>query len=440
VNEFKDELANAKDDLQYVQDDVADLQDRVDALEATSKRPKVFGWIDYRLGLVTDTGVEDPACDPSSSDSSSNKLNGYDSFDNLTAKIGIEGQVTDALSAKIALKFRDTSDRWVGGDAPMVDGYFGDQIWVDEAVLTVNKDNLIGAQWNFGRQFINYGPGLLVNNEAKSMQGVRIAFANFLGLPISVEGFGGGAEPTFTNWLGDRHDSYISARAEYKAPSFRVAANWLPNGYGEEEGWGADLWARVFGNREIWVEWATMTKDSGGSKPSANNDGIMAGVDIWRSKSLGLKGFYSELQGHYSPWYSAVYPYMEWYGYPEDPTPVLYGATPNTAGPEINWERWLRNPLALPGVRVIGGQLDFRLLNSPVEVAYYKLDQANSDSESSGASSSSSILFDQLWAVKVSRELADGFTATLTVAREMAADGVGLDDRNLVMLGTCVGF
>jgi len=432
VNEFKDELANAQDDLLMVQDDVADLQDRVDALEASSNRPKAFGWIDYRMGLVTPNGYQDPNCetDLTSSDSSNNDLDGSQTFDNLTAKFGIEGKITDALSAKIALKVRDASDRIDMEGIPYVDGYLGEQIWLDEANLSFTTASFPRADWTVGRQFINYGPGLLVNNEAKSMQGVSVAFAKFLGLPISVEAFGGATEPTFANYIGDSHDSYVSARAAYKAPSFTLAGNWLANGYGQERGWSADLWARLFGNREIWVEWAQLDEDAWGYEPDSDNTGIMAAADIWRSKAFGLKGFYSDIDCSYDPWYSDIYPYVEWYGYT--------GMSTAGTGAELNWERWLRNPLALPGVRVIGGQLDFRLMNSPIELAYYKLDDGCSyDVESA---SSSSILFDQLWAVKVSRELADGVNATLTVAREMAASGVGLDDRNLVMLQTVVGF
>jgi len=430
MNEFKDELASVRDDTNVLKDDVADLQDRVGALEAQSKRPKAFGWIDYRIGLTTGPTTKQGV--PCSTSSSDNDLNGSNSFDNLTAKVGIEGAVTDALSARIALKVRDTSDRYVGG-AAVVDGHSAEQIWLDEANLSFNTKIFPSAALTVGRQFESYGPGLLVNNERAAQQGIRVKISRFLGLPISVEGFGGGSAPTFASAAGV-HDSYVSARAEYKAPSFRIGGNWLANGVGGEEGWSADLWARVFGNHEVWAEYARQTKDAAGVDPGDNNTAIIASADILRAKNWGLRGFFSDVEADFNPYYSTVNPYFEWYGYRET-TPSL--------GTEIPWERWLSNPLALPNLRVLGGQLDFHLFQMPVELAYYNLDAKSADWSNNkfwSSLSTEDVVYDQLWAVKVSRELANGVNATLTVARQMAADGAGVDDQNLVMLQTAIGF
>jgi len=480
MDEFNDELANLRDDLDYLTDDVTDLSDRVGALEEANKRPKAFGWIDYRMGLVTKPNVPKAILRTSSSDD--DDIDGRDTFDNLTIKVGIQGQVTDALSARIALKMRDASDRWIwnrGGNSgssyipdveaassvgspdtipglPSVDGYKGEQIWLDEACLMFNTSRFPKAQWTVGRFFQSYGPGLLVNNDRKSQQGIRMQMNNFLGLPINVEAFGGNVENTFTNWLGLGHDSYISARAEYKAPSFRIAGNYLANGYGGEQGWSADMWARVFGNREIWAEYARQTDAMNGSSISSNNSAIIAAADIWKSTNWGLRGYYSKLEPNFNPWYSTANPYYEYYGYSELPTPdmalptpVIWGALPSRqflmgVGPAMPWERWLRNPLAMANLEVIGGQFNVNIANMPVELAYYKLDAEGSNwsnslwPELTGVTSQ--VPFDQLWAVKVSREVADGITANLTYARQMAASGVSLKDQNLVMLQACIGF
>jgi hypothetical protein len=436
MNEFKDELASIKDETNVLKDDVADLQDRVGSLEAQSKRPKAFGWIDYRIGLVTGpTTKQGVPCSGSGLDSSSsndNDLQGSNSFDNLTAKVGIQGQVTDALSARIALKVRDTSDQFVNGMA-VVDGHRAEQIWLDEANISFNTKTFPRAAWTVGRQFQSYGPGLLVNNERASQQGIRMQVSNFLGLPITVEGFGGGSNPNFLT-MASGHDSYVSARAEYKAPSFRLGGNWLANGYGGQEGWSADLWARIFGNHEVWAEYAKQTKDSGGYDTGDDNTAIIASAEILRGKSWGLKGFYSSVESEFNPYFSTVNPYFEWYGYQEKNGPI---------GTEIPWERWLNNPLALPNVRVLGGQLDFHLAQMPVELAYYKLDAKSANWSNNAFWSyltTADVLYDQLWAVKVSREIANGVNTTLTVARQMAANNAGVDDQNLVMLQTAIGF
>ena len=54
VDEFKDELADVQQDMGYMSDDMADLADRVTYLEEQMKGPKVFGWLDYRMGLASD--------------------------------------------------------------------------------------------------------------------------------------------------------------------------------------------------------------------------------------------------------------------------------------------------------------------------------------------------------------------------------------------------
>jgi len=409
-DEFKNELADLGDDVKYLQDDVANLGDRVGALEAGAKRPKAFGWIDYRIGMIKDNVH-----------TVTGEIDGHHSFDNLTAKVGIQGQVTDALSARIALKVRDQGDGYgYGGSYSFeVDGRSAETIWLDEAALMFNTTKIIKGSWTAGRFFQSYGPGLLVNNERMAQQGVRAQFNRFLGLPLNVEAFFGGAVPSLATPYTN-HDSYVSARAEYKAPSWRLAGNWLVNGYGFEQGWSADAWLRTFGNREIWAEYAKLQDDANGVNHSGNDTGIIASADIWKAPTWALRGYYSRLGHHFTPFYSTANPYFEGYG---------GNGTRATPGPEVAWERWLRNPLAQSNLRVLGGQLDFSLASMPIEVAYYDLNSVDS----------STVSFDTLMAVKISRELADGVNASLTWARQ-TANVASYDDADLVMLQTVIGF
>jgi hypothetical protein len=223
-DEFKNELKGIRGDLDSVKDDVADLTDRVTYLEAQSKRPKVFGWIDYRMSLVGDD------------------IDFDHTTDNLTAMIGVQGKITDALSGRIAIKVRDSDgapEPWAQSETPFwpsvtrnVDSNYAEKLFLDEAVLVANSTWCTPATWSFGRQFQSYGMGLLVDNERMSQQGIRLQFKNVFNSHIDLEGFGGGVSSYLTQmspmapvWFPDDpynfanvwdkyNDGYISARAE----------------------------------------------------------------------------------------------------------------------------------------------------------------------------------------------------------------------------------
>ncbi len=465
MDEFKDELADIRDDLDYLSDDVADLSDRVTALEKEAKGPHTFGWIDYRIGLVTNNtnaleylgefindgydGYDGELVSAANGYREDDSLDGDNEFDNLTAKIGIEGQVTDDLYAKVALKVRDKFDRprvifpyyeamygtaQFGGPyyfAPTVDARFAEQVFLDEAYLRFNTKGFIKGDWTFGRQFQSYGCGLLVNNERKSQQGIRGQFSNVWGTNLDWEFFAGGSTYKFLSWVGETNDGYLSARMQWDNPSWRIGGNYLANGYGQEEGWSVDLWAKFWGNRELYFEYARMLTDAlGFDNWSINNPAAyMAMLDIWKGRNWSLRGYYSDLDAAYDVWYSTANPYFEWYRW---------------TGDQVPWERWLRNPLAMANLEVIGGQLDFSIGSTPIQLAYYNL-EANSSywgySYWPWLTGSSEVPYDTLMAVRVSREVADGVTAVLTYARENANSYYSyLQDQELLMLEAVVGF
>lgn len=421
MDEFKDELAALSADVAGLKGDVADLGDRVATLEEMSRRPKAFGWIDWRCGMVSPGPGYQYYGD-------SGLLSGHNRFDNLTAKVGIQGQVTDDLFARIALKVRDESDHWSssgwsGRPIPDVDGRNAEEVWLDEAFVRFATKSFLDSQWTVGRQFQTYGPGLLVNNEARSQQGVRGQFGN-LDQGLSVDAFSGGSEYTYSSYVGEPADNYLSFRAQYAQPSWRLAGNWLAEGYGQEQGWSADIWAKFWGNRELWFEYARQTQGSRHESLSGDNTGMMGMVDLWRAKKWSLSGFYSSVEDNYNVWYSSLYPYYEYY---------------TSASQEIPWEQWLRNPLAQSNLRVLGGQLDINLTDTvPLEFVYYKLDSVRG----------SDPCFDALWAIRLSKKVADGINVRLTYAREQAnnssspANGsyYGHSDQELLMAETQVGF
>lgn len=426
-DEFKNELKDIRSDLDAVTDDVAELGDRVAYLEEQAKGPKIFGWLDYRLGLVGDD------------------IDFDNDFDQLTAMVGIQGKINDAVSGRIALKVRDTADVWVNSPVaypmingfagpaysyPVVDGYENEQVWLDEANIVVNSNFLTPATWTIGRQFQSYGMGLVVDNERLSQQGVRLQINDLFGSNLDFDTFVGGVDGKFSpmgalggidenfNPVGPPgdadNDSYGSARLAYSRPTWTLGANWLIGGVHHEQAWGIDLAAQIWG-RDVRVEWAQLEKQLDAQDPNGSPNAWMASADIWRGNNWRLTGFYSDVDADYDVVYSVIHPYFEYKGWEW-----------TTAG--VPFEQWLRNPLAIPNTQVLGGHLDFALGKLPFTVAYFDVDT------DFGVPA-----YDALWSVGTSVQLAEGIVGNLTYAQE-EANLVGLDDLKLLQASVTVGF
>jgi hypothetical protein len=430
-DEFKVELKQVRQDVGNLQDDVSDLSNRVGYLEEQAKGPKVFGWIDYRIGM------------------DGHKINFDNEFDNLTAMIGVQGKITDAVSGRIALKIRDSSDLYgptpvnLGGVSPafagshsgmiswpLVDGYKAQTFWLDEANVAVNSKFIVPATWTIGRQFQTYGMGLLVDNERKSQEGIRVAVNHIFNSNLDLDMFGGGVDTVFAvspqdypktyNFPRDEvngaTDGYVSARLAYSRPSWTLAGNWLATGVNDERGWSADLATQIWG-RDVRAEYADQTKDVLDNSPSGSHTAWMASADLFRGSNWRLTGFYSDAGEDYNVTYSVVHPYYE---------------NLDVTNPGVPWEKWLRNPLVVPNQRVWGGHFDFRVAAIPFTVAYFDLNQK----DSSGVNP---VLFDKLWAVGASKQLADGLTANLTFAQQQSATAY-YDNQKLLEASVVVGF
>jgi len=434
VDEFKDELADVQQDMGYMADDMADLADRVTYLEEQMKGPKVFGWLDYRMGLTSDYY---------------GKLNFNSEFDNLTAMVGIQGKITEKVSGRIALKVRDTGDA-----LGQVDGNDAETVWLDEACIAVNTGGLLEGTWTVGRQFNKYGMGLLVDNDRKAQQGLRGQLPDLWGSNLDFDMFFGGADTAFgldpsgssTSYTTNDNDGYASGRVAYTRPSWSLGFNYLETGMQSEQGWSADLAAQIWG-RDVRVEYGRMLKNSANmdltDQPFKTPTALMASADIFKGNNWKLTGYYSSADAAYAPTYSALNPYYE--------TLDSRQEIGDTSSNGVPWERWLRNPLALPNVRVIGGHLDFRVGSMPFQVAYYDLeDLGNSSSHSwwgyngvwSGRSTSAgdqAVPYDRLMAISAFKNLADGVTAKLTYARQNASS-TSNQDLELLQAGVEIGF
>jgi len=464
-DEFKNELKDLRGDVDALTDDVSDLADRVTYLEELAKGPRVFGWIDYRMALAG-TDID------------------FDSeVDNLTAKVGISGRITEDLSGRIALKVRDSKPAmmWATPSYPhpsngipipglghivgAVDsqplafrlGYYGslppylislattsqtgyrgaETLFLDEACLVANSRFLTPATWTFGRQFVSYAMGLVVNNERMSQQGVRLQINDVFNSGISLDVFGGGVNSVMQagnvgGLFGDpynfdpispfgRTDGYFAARAAYVRPTWNVGFNWLQTGVQRERAWSVDAGAQIWG-RDVRVEWAQQERNwAGFTPPSSSNNALMVSADLWRGNNWRLTGFYSDVDWLYDIANSSLHPYYE----VVDP---VFDAIAFPGG-HVPWEKWLRNPIAESGYRYIGGHLDFTLGSVPFTVAYFDRDRNLAFLP---------LAYDALWAVGASKQLADGITANVTYAQEQ---GVGLvSDTKLLQGSVTVGF
>ncbi|MCK4324206.1 MAG: hypothetical protein KAW89_06715, partial [Armatimonadetes bacterium] len=310
-----------------------------------------------------------------------------------------------------------------------------------------------------------------------AQQGVRAQFENSLGF-LDWEFFAGGAgydfdtyglnaienlvfsDTTYGNWFAGSglDDGYLSARAEYARPSWAIGGNWLIDGFGKEEGYGADLWLQLPGHRHLYAEYARLTTQPAGAEPIgalADPEAWMVMLDIFKGKNWALRGYWADLDPCYNPYFSSVNPYWEPYG--DDYQPAISTALINDYTrwqAWIPWERWLRNPLAMPNVEVIGAQLDVRIGGTPIEFVYFALDansaywgQTQWATHLGWSGDPAAPLYDTLWAVRISEPLAEGIDLNLTYARQEPSAVSGnsefgdvFEDVQLLVAGVVVAF
>jgi hypothetical protein len=406
LEEFKGELADLQDRVDAVEEDVDDLDTRVAALEEAMKRPKVTGWIDYRIGLVGD--LWDNA-----------------EFDALTAKIGIEGPITDELTGKISLKMIDDAVRAAPNRTPYPGNTLGylDNIWLDEAWVKGSTDWWTDANWTLGRQYFCYGLGLIANDERRAIQGLHMNAPELWGSDFTADLVFGGAEYDFGYGVGQNHDGYGAARLAYNRKNWGVAGNWLATGISEEEAWSADMWAKVF-DRMVAFEYAELLQFPNGVRPSGGNPiSWMGTAQLVTGNTVQVDALISHTTTDYNVFYSTINPYFELI----DPN-LPVGAVP--------WERWLRCPLISPGAQLIGALVHFNLADMAWELRYANVDTL----AGAGPGMPNPVgTYDNVIGVKATKKIVDGLNVTFTYARETAAVS-GLNDIQLVQASTVVEF
>ena len=397
VEEFSKEIAQLREDIAETSLFVDDLAERVTELE--KDKPRIGGWIEYRIGYA-------------------GRLFESESLgDDLTVKIAASYQFDEDTDAKIGLKFADgTLPLTVLGtevregppyrNAPGVftEGYGQNYFWLDEAWLTrrLEEDDF----WRVGRQFQNYGLGLMVNNERRAQQGVRRRFNRLWDSHFDFDVFAGGAS---YNWgpippgTGDT-DGYLSMRLSYDRPRYEIGINWMPEGVGNEDARGFDFAWRYSGDKYLLVEAAREYHHANRRRYTrkAIPDAYSMVLDITKSDDFWLQGYYCLVDSEYDIQYSSIHPYLKI-------------EQRNRPGNLIYWDRWLRNPPAMTNLEFLGGNIWTRIGDIPVQLTYYKVDK---ESDWWLDAQVSSLAYDQLWAIRTTHHVADGVDVVLTYAHQ----------------------
>lgn len=404
LDEFSPEMATLQDDVAALGDEVSALRDRVERI-APDRGITFSGWIDYRIGVQGDAITVD------------------NSYDAISARVSVEGRLSDKLTGVVSLRAADVInplsvlgvESWeegaftnLPGNRPH--GYGDNDVWLEQAYVRARTDGFLRGDWTFGRQFQEYGLGLLVNNERRAQQGVRYRRDGLLLDDLRLDAFYGGGS---YDWLPvpptvSDSDSYLSLRLAYQRPRWSVAFNALPDGAGEEEAWSADLVVNLGDDRYLRAEYAWMDHHVNRENFQFTSDpyalGIM--VDLIKTPDFALSGFYSQVSAEYDITYSSIHPYYE----------LIEGYPPNTN--HIPWERWLRNPIFLTNFEAIGGSASGHLGEFPWSFCYYELSKR---SDWWWQSPFANIDFDALWALTLGKEVADGVNVNLTYAEERAS-------------------
>ena len=342
--EFGDEIKLIRQDLDALSGQVENLDTRIDVLEKRKYTIEPFGWIDYRIG------------------GQGTSITGRNAFDALTVKVGVQGNISSKVFARISLK---SADSYVPlsvlgvetGEGPAFlnlpgarpRGYGGQDVWLDEAYVSFETGGLLAGEWTVGQQYQSYGMGLMVNNERRAQQGVRYRKQGFLRKNLNLDAayFGGTYDWLPIEPFMNNSDGYVSARLAYEQPRWTLGVNTLPDGAGNENANSVDVSVDLGGDRHLYAEYARMThhvnrwRYSSHTPPTA----YALSVDLLKTPDLAITGYYSHVDPEYDIIYSSIHPYFELVeGYPPNPN-------------HIPWERWLRNPIAITNFKAVGGTL-----------------------------------------------------------------------------------
>lgn len=439
VREFANELDQLRDDVDDLGERVGDLDDRVREFETRPRFPQPVGFVDYRIGSACGDEVD------------------FDNeFDAITVKLGLEGYLDDGDTyGRISLQMADNRQPMAAlgielGEgsrpyAPPYDspdnelGYEPNDIYVDEAWVAFDSSWPFDARWTVGRQFQAYGLGLVVNNERLSQQGVHCELDRLFVDDLRLEAFFGGANYDFGShpWSSN-NDGYGSAYLEYVQPNWSLGFPYLINGYSvdtqfgehfDEEAYGVDLWWNWSGDRDLYVEYAYQTGHANKKiyrrDSNSNPEALMVILELWDDDDLLLTGVLSDVEAEYDIVYSSLHPYHE----------LLCEGEARI----FPYERWLRRPLTMTNLEVLGGYGTLRAISRklPIDFFYYSV---SSNSQWWDDSVLDGIFYDKLYGARVRHQITDDVECSLTWAHQEPVNGETDPESNLLQFRTMINF
>ncbi len=413
MDEFSEEISEVRNGLEDVAGQAGELEKRVTALEEL-RQPLLEAFIEYRIGLI------------------GRSLDHDTEADDLTVLFSVSYDIDEDTTAKVGLKFADgilplsvlgteikEGPPYENAPKPFEFDYFrpygNDEWWLDEAWIahSFGEDDF----WRFGRQFQQYGLGLVVNNERRAQQGFRRRFDGLFGLNnVDLDTFYGGSS---YNWApipvsNPGSDGYFSSRVQYDGDRMDLGFSWLPDGVGQEDVRGVDLSYRYSGDKYLVAEYGWIFHHANRYVYPRKHrpDALAIALDLHKSDDFWLQGWYSIVDSEYDVQYSSLHPYVK-IEQRNRPQNLLY------------WDRWLERRPVLTNLEFIGANAWTHLGEFPLHFSYYHVDEESPtwwyDCQVVG------IVFDDLWAVRTYRSLGENATVQLTYARALRSDEPNLD-------------
>lgn len=422
VGEYQNELLVLGKDVDELQRQIEGIGERVTTMEARRSGLDLFGSIDYRIGFAGDMS-DATAAAASVSPAASTKAYANNYIDNLTVKVGVEGNLSDDAFGRITLKWADeyVPLSVVGhefGEGPGFPvppgstrpfGYGRDDWWLDEAFVQFHTGGSIDADWTVGRQFICYGLGALVNNERRALTGVRMTKPDlFANIDMDFILAGGTHD-----WLPMRpdpgnSDAYFAGRLCYDTSRWTFGMNFLPDGAGKEIAYGGDLKWRMSDDRYLCAEYAWQQRHANRlAYDHSTADAFMVSCDLVSNDDLCLTYFYSDVSAEYDVIYSSIHPYYE---------TVQYDRPANM----IPWDRWLRNPFTMTNFQCHGFMFDAMIGSVPISLTYLR---PRADSDWWLLSPLAHADYSSLWAITLTHRVAQDLDMRVIYAhQDVSAD------------------
>jgi hypothetical protein len=362
-------------ELQEMGERLDDVTGRVEVLEARRDRTQFHGDILHRSALISNSGGG-PGTDPEDLDWSE------DIVGVTSARLRIDHSINENSSARLTYWEIENTNRaaeaiTAHGRENTVDTAL--QGGIDEAWISTEG---WGGEWTVGKFYV--GDHVALEREAddeddplarwqllqdaddeRGRLGSGLLFYNRVALAgIQFKTELGGLDVTGVGQHGAVGDAMGVFRAGLDVGNLDLGANYLHTGHGGEKGFSVDASFELFGNREVFAEWAQMLEDVNENEPDNDDTVLVVGVDdILSTGTFQIGAKWGKLEENYDIQTSIIN------------RPFLLDPL------EDAFDR----PLFLDPANVAEGfevEAGITLANTPIRVRFYDGDDINGDDAS----------------------------------------------------------